>query len=75
MRSRIIFQNPGCPVSVLAPADCGLSIEQIGRKDVPQGIPFWVVDSSVIPTDRAARAAWELDFSSIGQPSGVGERA
>ena len=75
MNSRVIYQVEGSPVSVLIPADCGMSLIDIGKKDVPAGVPFWVVPSSVIPADRAFRDAWYLDHSDMGPPSGIGEKA
>ena len=65
---RIIFSN-GSGISIIIPADCGLSIEQIAKKDVPQGLPYLIVEASVIPTDREFRNAWEADFSN---PDGFG---
>lgn len=56
-------------ISVLIPADCGMSIAEIASKDVPDGIPFLLVDESDIPSDREFRAAWTADFS---VPDGYG---
>lgn len=36
MNSRIVFQLPGRPVAVVIPGECGLTLEQIGQKDVPK---------------------------------------
>lgn len=72
MNQRIIFQTESASVSVLSPCVCGLTILEIGKKDVPAGVPFWVVDASQIPTDRTYRDAWELDSSAMGEPSGFG---
>ena len=59
MNQRIIFQNDEGGVSVIIPADCGLTIEEIAAKDVPQGKPYKIVDVADIPTDRTFRNAWE----------------
>lgn len=72
MNNRIVYQVPGEPVSVLIPAACGLSLSEIGAKDVPAGIPFWLVSTAFIPSNREYRDAWELDVASMGQPSGIG---
>lgn len=72
MEKRIIYQVPGQPVAVLIPCECGLTVEQIGKKDVPTGVPFWVVDAADIPSDRAFRDAWELDEAAMGVPDGYG---
>ena len=60
MNSRIIYPNDDGGVSVIVPAaECGLTIEQIAAKDVPQGKPYKIVDVSDIPADRTFRNAWE----------------
>ena len=46
-------------VAIIIPADCGLTIEEIAAKDVPQGKPYKIVDVADIPTDRTFRNAWE----------------
>ena len=51
-------------------AGCGLTIDDIARKDVPQGVPFMIIDASDLPADRTFRAAWEADFS---EPHGHGD--
>jgi len=60
MNSRIIYPNDEGGVSIIIPApECGLTIEQIAAKDVPQGKPYQIVDVSEISTDRTFRNAWE----------------
>lgn len=72
MDKRIVFQLPEQPASIIIPCECSLSLEQIGQKDVPAGVPFWIVDAASIPTDRTFRDAWELDTAAMGEPSGIG---
>jgi len=61
MNQRIIYPNDEGGVAVIIPApDCGLTIEQIAAKDVPQGKPFKIVDVADIPADRTFRNAWEF---------------
>jgi hypothetical protein len=36
------------------------SIEDVAAKDVPEGLPFKIIDESEIPTDWAFRDAWEF---------------
>jgi hypothetical protein len=56
---RIIFPNDEGGVSVIVPApDCGLSIEEIARKDVPVGKPYQIIGVSEVPSDRTFRGAW-----------------
>ena len=58
MNKRIIYQNDEGGISIIVPADCGLTIEEIAAKDVPQGKSYNIVNVSEIPTDRTFRNAW-----------------
>jgi hypothetical protein len=60
MNQRIIYQNDEGGISIIVPADCGLTIEEIAAKDVPAGKPYKIVDVADIPTDRTFRNAWEF---------------
>jgi hypothetical protein len=61
MNSRIIYPNDDGGVSIVIPAaECGLTIEEIAVKDVPEGKPFKIVDVADIPSDRTFRNAWEF---------------
>lgn len=60
MNQRIIYSNDEGGVSIIVPADCGLTIEEIAAKDVPAGKAYQIVDVSDIPTDRTFRNAWEM---------------
>ena len=56
---RIIYTTDDGCVAIVIPADnCGLTVEQIQGKDVPTGKTSYIVDKSVIPTDRSFRDAW-----------------
>jgi hypothetical protein len=60
MNQRIIYPTDDGGVAIVIPApECGLTIEQIAAKDVPQGKPYQIVDVSEIPSDRTFRNAWE----------------
>jgi len=59
MNKRIIYPNDFGGVSIIVPADCGLTIEEIAAKDVPAGRQYKIVDVSEIPSDRSFRDAWE----------------
>ena len=59
MNQRIIYKTDDGGVAVIIPADCGLTIEEIAAKDVPEGKEYHIVDASDIPTDRTFRNAWE----------------
>jgi hypothetical protein len=61
MNKRIIYPTDDGGVAVIVPApECGLTIEEIASKDVPDGKPFKIVDVSDIPEDRTFRNAWEF---------------
>lgn len=72
MNKVILFQPEGGIVSIMTPCECGLTIAEIGQKDVPAGLPFWIVDASDLPADRSMRNAWTLDAEAMGDPDGVG---
>lgn len=60
MNQRIIYPNDDGGVSIIIPApECGLTIEEIAAKDVPEGKPYKIIDVSDIPSDRTFRNAWE----------------
>ena len=57
---RIIYPTADGGVAVIVPTEeCGLTIEAIAAKDVPQGVPFKIVEADTIPSDRTFRNAWE----------------
>ena len=62
MHQRIIYPNGEGGVSFLIPTEEFLAdhtIEDCAEKDVPQGVPFKIVDVADIPSDRTFRNAWE----------------
>ena len=59
MDKRIVYKNDDGTVAVIVPTDCGLTIEEIAAKDVPDNREYWIVDVSKIPSDRTFRNAWE----------------
>lgn len=67
MTKRIIYPTQD-GVAVLIPAG-DLSVEEVARKDVPAGVPYKIIDTADVPSDRTFRAAWEAD---IAEPDGVG---
>lgn len=79
MNKRIVYPTDD-GIAVIVPCACGLTINEIARKDVPAGVPYLLVDASDIPEDRTYRAAWTADFSSpdgygIGADAWFAERA
>lgn len=70
---RIIYQNGDDGITILIPTpECLKShtIKEIAEKDVPEGVPYKIVDVSEIPTDRTFRNAWNIDESEL--TDGVG---
>lgn len=60
MTKRIIYQTKDGGVAVIVPApECGLTVEEIAAKDVPDGVPFKIVNTEDVPSDRTFRDAWE----------------
>lgn len=70
MSQVIIFPNDEGWLSVVIPApECGLTIEEIARKDVPAGKPYHIINANQLPQDDVFFSAWEADFSN---PDGQG---
>ena len=71
---RIIFENLDKTIGIIIPSQECINIfgvEAIAKKDVPEGLFYWIVEDSAIPTDRTFRGAWEMD-SSLGTANGIG---
>ena len=58
MDKRIVYTNDDGTISIIVPAECGLTIEEIAAKDVPSGKEYHIVNASDIPSDRTFRNAW-----------------
>ena len=58
MNKRIVYTNDDGTISIIVPADCGLTVEEIAAKDVPAGKEYHIVNVSDIPSDRTFRNAW-----------------
>ena len=71
MDKRILYKQENGVVAVVIPADCGLTVDQIAKKDVPTGFKYKIVDVSDVPSDRTFREAWTIDDSEL--TDGVGE--
>jgi len=54
--NRIIYQNETGGVSIIIPTE---SVE-LALKDVPEGVPYEIVDEADIPSDRYFRNAWVM---------------
>lgn len=71
MNKRIVYKNDDGTISIIVPAECGLTIEEIAAKDVPTELKYKIVDVSEVPTDREFRNAWTIDEAEL--TDGVGE--
>lgn len=71
MTKRIIYQSTDGGVSIIIPANCGLTAEQIAAKDVPTGLPYKIVDAADIPTDRTSRNDWFVDAAELTDGEGA----
>ena len=70
MNKVIIYPNERGGIAIIYPApNCGISLEEIARKDVPAGLPHLIIDSATVPTDHQFFEAFEADFSN---PDGHG---
>ena len=70
MSQLIIYKSETGNAMLVIPApNCGVSIEEIARKDVPAGLPYHIVDASQVPEDMTFYEAWEADFTN---PTGHG---
>ncbi len=71
---KIIFKNKDNSIGIITPTQEALSfasVLQVAEKDVPHNLPYWIVEDSVIPTDRTYRDAWSINESQ-GEPDGFG---
>ena len=57
--NRIIYPTPEGGVAVIIPTG-ELPIVEVAAKDVPEGIPYKIVDEADIPSDRYFRNAWVM---------------
>lgn len=64
----IIYQSDLGVAVLMAAPECGLSILEVGQKDVPAGVPFWIVNREELPD--APQETWELN--DMPKPDGVG---
>ena len=70
MDKRIIYKNTDSSIAIIVPANCGLTVEQIARKDVPTGKSYKIINVSEISSDRTFRNAWTIDDAEL--TDGVG---
>jgi hypothetical protein len=69
MKDRIIYVKPDGGVAIVIPTG-EITIEDVAKKDVPQGVAYKFISSSEIPSDRTFRNAWEIEPF---EPDGYGD--
>jgi hypothetical protein len=72
----IVCENPDKTVELVYPAQEFLAKEgelRIALKDIPEGIPFWLVSSGEVPEDYLFSGAWEIP-EEWGPPDGYGSK-
>jgi hypothetical protein len=68
MNSYIIYPNPEGGIHLVMPTG-NLPVEEVATKDVPEGVPYKIVEGDELPEDHTFFNAWEADFSN---PDGYG---
>lgn len=68
MATRIIYKLENNAVAIITPVG-DMPIDMIAKRDVPAGVAYKIVDSSIIPQDRIFRDAWCVNFD---EPDGYG---
>lgn len=72
----IIYKQPTGVIAIVRPTEEALAlygIKAIADKDVPFGLPYKIIDTKLIPTDRSQRNAWTVDDSEL--TDGVGNNS
>jgi len=65
---RIVIKNPDGTVGILIPSQEALktmTIQEIATKDVPGGLPYEIVNTEAIQSDRTFRNAWEAKIGGV----------
>ena len=72
---KIIFENNDGSVGIIHPIVLEHGIDALAKKDVPSGLPYWIVDESSLPQTKEYRDAWCIDHDAMGEPHGHGHEA
>jgi len=70
----VIYKQENDSVALLIPSKACLmeyTLEEIALKDVPEGLPFWMVDRTELPEDPTFFEAWEIP-EDYREPDGYG---
>lgn len=66
MQEVIVFEFQGGTAVMSVASNIGMSTLEVGEKDVPSGVPFWIIDASVITE------AYDIKNETLGEPDGYG---
>lgn len=69
---KIAYVEKGTLCIITPVDDCGLTIEEIAAKDVPAGVPYFIIGDGFLPSDRSLREEWSLPSESMVHPDGFG---
>ena len=66
---RGIYKNNDGSISIIIPSQEVLAmfsteleaLHKVCDKDTPNGLPYWIVEDTDIPSDRSQRSAWTID--------------
>ena len=71
MPKRIVYKTPEGGVAIIIPAmDSALTVEQIAARDVPTGLPYKIVNTADVLSDRQWRRTWTV--ADVDLTDGVG---
>lgn len=68
--NKILIYNENNEIKIVIPCSTELSILQIGEKDIPNNIPFWIINSEDLP--NTPQETWGLQ--NMGEPDGYGKK-
>ena len=72
--AKIIYKNGKVVVAIMSPSPSwAASLVELGKKDVPKGYKFKIIEDSDVPPYDEHRNAWEVDESILTDGVGEGE--
>lgn len=75
MSKVIIYQSDNGGVTLVIPVvDCGLTVEEIARKDVPPATRYAIIDAKDVPSDHTFFDAWEVEHADLNDGIGLGSQ-
>lgn len=68
MGKKVIYPNESGGIAVIMPSNLW-DVEDVAKKDVPEGVPYLIINDSDVPKSKQDRDLWTADFS---KPHGKG---